>query len=297
MPEPLDSLSPFTFGCMSLGRQPEDFERDMRVARAAMEAGCWFHASQEYGGGGTFMILRHAFDENRARVPKIILKIRCDHAAILKFDVEDALRRLKIDRIDLAQLCRAKHDRRPVVDDFFARGEMWEVCRKFQEEGKVGQFVLEIFASFSPDAIRAVQADLFPGYIFYFSPSERQVSNELFDLLQSRKEPLLSLRTMGGGWLDPARIEALRAKEPQHPLIGRFEELRVLYGKSGCASWPEFSFSFLKSIPHLRTSIAGTANLDHLRELLDADRNAKPMAEELSSEIQALHHRWFANIV
>lgn len=289
----LPPLSSFTFGCMSLGKNPDEFRDHIGVARAAMDGTDWFHASQEYGGGSAFMIMRHAFQENKARIPKLILKIRCDHAAILKFDVEDALRRLNVERIDLAQLCRAKHDRRPVVDDFLNQGDMWQVCQNLQKEGKVGNFVLEIFASFSPDAIRAVKAGLFPAYIFYFNPGERQVSDELFELLE-KNEKLLSLRTLCGGMLDPLRIQALQAREPDHPAIARFEALKPIYEKSGCASWCEFSMSFLRSFPNLLTTIAGTSKREHLQELLEANRKTMPMKAPLAAEIKALHVQWAA---
>lgn len=287
-------LTPFTFGCMSLGGSPaiDDIHAQIGVVRAAMDRGVSFHASQEYAGGGAFMVMRHAFDEDRARVPKIVLKIRCDNAALLKFDVEDALRRLNIGRIDIAQLCRAKHDRRPVVDDFLAKGEMWNVCRALKSEGKVGDFVLEIFESFSPDAIRAVEAGLFPAYIFYFSPGERQAGNELFDLLERRGEPILSLRTLCGGILDPQRIAAIRQHDPRDRAIVRFDALQPIYARSGAASWAEFSMSFLKSFPNLVTTIAGTSNRQHLDKLFEADQKSKPMSPPLVEEIKALHRAW-----
>jgi aryl-alcohol dehydrogenase-like predicted oxidoreductase len=287
-------LTPFTFGCMSLGNSDDiaDVRAQIRVVRAAMNAGVSFHASREYAGGGAFTIMRHAFDEDRARIPKMILKIRCDNALLLKFDVEDALRRLNIERIDVAQLCRAKHDRRPVVDDFLAQGEMWRVCQLLWKEGKVGEFVMEIFESFSPDAIRAVKAGIFPAYIFYFSPGERQASNELFDLLEQQKQPILSLRTLCGGILDPKRIAQIRERNPDDGAIARFEALQPIYEKSGAASWAEFSMSFLKSFPNLVTTIAGTSSERHLIELINADRTSKPMAAPLAKEIKALHRAW-----
>jgi aryl-alcohol dehydrogenase-like predicted oxidoreductase len=291
---PMLPLTSFTFGCMSLGNSDglDDIRAQIRVVRAAMDAGVSFHASREYAGGGAFVIMRHAFDEDRARVPKIILKIRCDHALLLKFDVEDALHRLNIGRIDVAQLCRAKHDRRPVVDDFLAKGEMWNICQELKNEGKVGAFVMEIFESFSPDAIRAVQAGLFPAYIFYFSPGERQASNALFDLLEQRQTPILSLRTLCGGILDPKRIAQIRERNPDDRAIARFEALRPIYEKSGAANWAEFSMSFLKSFPQLLTTIAGTSREPHLNELLEADRTSRPMAAPLADEIKALHRAW-----
>lgn len=291
-PFPGPALTPFTFGCMSLGYDPAEMQNNIRLARIAMETGVWFHASQEYAGGGAFMILHHAYRENRSQIPRMILKIRCDNAAVLKYDVEDALRRMNIDQVNIAQLCRAKHDKRPVVDDFLVHGEMWQVCQDLQKQGKVGQYVMEIFASFSADAIRAVQANLFPGYIFYFSPGERQTNTELFELLESRGENILSLRTMCGGILDPERIQSIREKKPQDRAIARFEALKPIYEQSGCANWVEFAFSFLKAFPTLRTSIAGTAKEVHFKELLAGSQKAIPMAPALVKQIKALHHEW-----
>ena len=288
----IKKLSSLTFGAMSLNGAPENFSSQLKVARAAMDSGVSFHASQEYAGGGTFMVLRHAFAEERSKVPQMILKIRCDDARYLRFDVEDALRRLDIERVDIAQLCRAKHDRRPVVDDFLAQGEMWQACQDLVQEGKVGEFVLEIFASFSPDAIRAVEAELFPACIFYFSPGERQTSNELFDLLQKRQTPVLSLRTMWGGYFNQERIDALRAREPHHASLAKYEALRGIYDRSGCASWAEFSLAFLRTMPQVVTSIAGTSNISHLQGLLEADQRARPLAADLAEEIHSLHREW-----
>jgi len=289
-------LTPFTFGCMSLGNSDDiaDIRAQIKVVRAAMDAGVSFHASREYAGGGAFTIMRHAFEEEPARLPKLILKIRCDNALLLKFDVEDARRRLNIGRIDIAQLVRARHDRRPVVDDFLQGGEMWQACEKLRAEGKVGAFVMEIFESFSPDAIRAVQAGLFPAYIFYFSPGERQTSNDLFDMLMERKEPILSLRTLCGGILDPSRIAQIREKNSEDGAVARFEALHPIYEKTSAKSWAEFSMSFLRAFPNVLTTIAGTSSEKHLHELLEADRTAKPMAAPLADEIKTLHRKWAA---
>jgi aryl-alcohol dehydrogenase-like predicted oxidoreductase len=289
-------LTPFTFGCMSLGNSDElaDIRAQIKVVRAAMDAGVSFHASREYAGGGAFTIMRHAFDEDRSRLPKLILKIRCDNALLLKFDVEDALRRLGLAYIDVVQLVRARHDKRPVVDDFIAQGEMYQACLELQRDGKIGVCVMEIFESFSSDAVRAVQAKLFPGYIFYFSPGERQASSELFDLLLARNEPILSLRTLCGGILDPARIAQVREKNPDDGAIQRFEALTPIYEKSGAKSWAEFSMSYLRSFKNLVTTIAGTGKMEHLDELLAADKSAQPMPENLAGEISALHRAWAA---
>lgn len=60
---PNRSPSLYTFGCMSLGSDLGRLDDHIRVARQAMEAGIWFHASPTYHRGFTYMVLRMAFDE------------------------------------------------------------------------------------------------------------------------------------------------------------------------------------------------------------------------------------------
>ena len=69
----MNAFSSFTFGSMSLGRNPADITKDLAVARRAIEAGVWFHSSPTYNQGFTFMVLRQAFDEARSRVPRMVI--------------------------------------------------------------------------------------------------------------------------------------------------------------------------------------------------------------------------------
>src|SRR5271156_4125932 len=97
-------FTPFTFGSMSLGKNPADVAQDLAVARRAMESGVWFHSSPTYNNGFTFMVLRQAFDEDRSRVPRMIIKVRDATVSLMRFEVEDSCRRLGLDGIDVAQL-------------------------------------------------------------------------------------------------------------------------------------------------------------------------------------------------
>ncbi len=97
-------FTPYTFGSMSLGRNPADIKDDLAVARRAMEAGVWFHSSPTYNSGFTYMVLRTAFDEDRSAVPPMILKVRDASVSLMRFEVEDSCRRLGLESIDVAQL-------------------------------------------------------------------------------------------------------------------------------------------------------------------------------------------------
>ena len=69
----LADISPYVYGTTRLGDDKIPFEERVTVARAAMNAGIWFHTSHTYGNA--LDVLRTAFDQDRANVPKLIVKI------------------------------------------------------------------------------------------------------------------------------------------------------------------------------------------------------------------------------
>jgi hypothetical protein len=69
----LIDISPYIYGTTRLGDAKIAFEERVKVARAAMEGTDWFHTSHTYGNA--LEVLRAAFDQDRTRVPKLIVKI------------------------------------------------------------------------------------------------------------------------------------------------------------------------------------------------------------------------------
>ena len=69
----LSDLPPYIYGTTRLGDEKIPFDERVRTARAAMEGADWFHTSHTYGDA--LKVLRAAFDQDRARVPKLIVKI------------------------------------------------------------------------------------------------------------------------------------------------------------------------------------------------------------------------------
>jgi len=141
----------FTFGSMSLGSDLGKIQEHVRIARRAMDARVWFHSSPTYNRGFTYMILRMAFEEARQLVPPMIIKIRCGVPRLLRFEVEDALRRLNIECIDVAQLVFTETGGAEVlVDDFVSGGPIKAVCDQLRAEGKVRQFCPQVDRASSP---------------------------------------------------------------------------------------------------------------------------------------------------
>ncbi len=260
----LPVFTPYTFGTMSLGKRVADFDRDLKLARTAMEAGVWFHTSQEYAAGDTFMILRQAFEQAPHQVPSTIFKIRCDRAETIRFDVEDALRRLNLSRVDVAQLCRDTHDHRAIVDDFLQQGPMYETCCELRKQGMVGNFIFEVFPGYAHDALEAVQHDLFDACIFYYNPAQRHAPPAVWQAMRDHETPMLALRTLGKISAPPAETAAHLEENGKREAAAKLRQLQPIFEASACASWPTFCVRFALSVPGVRTTIGGTASLAQL---------------------------------
>src|SRR3984957_15653193 len=145
---------------MSLGRNPADVAQDLIVARRAMEAGVWFHSSPTYNQGFTFMVLRQAFDENRDRVPRMVIKVRDASVPLMRFEVEDSCRRLGLDTLDVAQL--VSMDSRPgnLVDQLRGGGPLADELASLRARGLIRQAVLFLTPKNSDAAVEATRSGL-----------------------------------------------------------------------------------------------------------------------------------------
>jgi aryl-alcohol dehydrogenase-like predicted oxidoreductase len=268
----------FTFGSMSLGDLPT-LDEHIRIARTAMDAGVWFHSSPTYKRGFTYMVLRMAFDEARSQVPKLIIKIRCGAAKLLRFEVEDALRRLGVDRIDVAQLVFSETGGvEPFAGDFARRGPIFETCERLRDQGKVAKYCPQVDVASS----RALQPlmEAFDGLVLYLNPIQRDIDDELWTECQQQGTPLYALRTLGGG-----KLADLRAKNPADASVATYDRVQPLIAKSGCADWAEFCMRYAKSVQHLQTTIGGTGNMEHLKHYLALSKTAAPLPADVMEAI------------
>jgi aryl-alcohol dehydrogenase-like predicted oxidoreductase len=273
----LPAFKPYTFGAMWLGAEETRRREDIRIARAAMDAGVWFHASSTYNRGLSYAILRMAFNEAPNQRPPLIIKIRDFDAAWLRFEVEDTLRRLGVDHIDIAQLRCDGRGPGGMLADTVSQGPLWTCCRELEAEGKVTVFYVNCFRAFDDEVGRAVDAHAVQGVILYWSPLEREASDALFARIQQENLPLISLRTLAQGIMFPGPQSSLLARNPSDPRMRRLAALRPVYGLSGCRTWGEFSIRYLVAQAGFCTTVGGTGSLVHLREFLDAPTEPLPI--------------------
>jgi len=272
-------ISPYTFGSMSLGRNPADVAHDLAVARRALEAGVWFHSSPTYNNGFTFMVLRMAFDEDRNRVPRMVIKVRDASVPLMRFEVEDSCRRLGVDTIDVAQLVSMDPQPGNLIDQLRGNGgPLVDELASLRGRGLIRQAVLFLTPENSDAAVEATQSGLIDGVILYWNACQRDCSATAWAAIRETGIPALALRTVGGGPSDKASS-------------AKSEDLEQLIKAAGCRNSTEFNLRLAASEPAIRTTIGGTASLSHLEDFLNAANNPAPLSAEILQRVEQLQIR------
>jgi len=269
-------MTPYTFGTMSLGRNPADVTLDLAVVRRAMEAGVWFHSSPTYNQGFTFMTLRLAFDENRSRVPKMVIKVRDASVSLMRFEVEDSCRRLGLDGIDVAQLVSMDPGPGNLVDQLRGGGgPLVDELASLRGRGLIRQAVIFLTPENSDAAVEAFKSKLFEGMILYWNACQRDCSDAAWSVIREKAIPTLALRTLGGGPSD----------QSSHVKSGVLTEL---VHRAGCRDATEFNLRLAASEPVIRTTIGGTASPVHLEDYLKSAVNPAPLSSEILRSVERL---------
>ena len=273
------AFTPYTFGTMSLGKNPADVAQDLIVARRAIESGVWFHSSPTYNNGFTYMVLRMAFDEDRSRVPRMMIKVRDGSLPLMRFEVEDSCRRLGLDGIDVAQL--VSMDTRPgnLIDQLLSgSGPLLDELASLRARGLIRQAVLYLNRDNTNAVEAATKSDLIDGLTLYWNACQRDCTDAAWAGIRAKQVETLALRTLGGGPAD----KGSNAKA---------DELTDLVKLAGCRNATEFNLRLAASEPVMRTTIGGTASLAHLEDYLSAAENKTPLPPEILQRVEQLQVR------
>ncbi|HXD12448.1 MAG TPA: hypothetical protein VN653_20425 [Anaerolineales bacterium] len=286
--ELLTDISPYVYGTTRLGDDKIPFEDRVKVACAAMDAGIWFHTSHTYGDA--LKVLRTAFDQERAKLPNLIVKIGWTNVNELRDVIHQNIDPLGLNGLELGQLCLSG----ALADDYANGGKCYEVFRQIKQEGLVKRFVLEVFPWTSPIALKALRGGypqgIVDGYIFYLNPLQRFVSNALWEELVSRSEPIVAMRTVSGG--NVHRLRDVPGAAWKEYIRQRAVEVAPIFERAGIKSWTEFCVRFGHSFPQVRATVGATSQPERLQEFLDAAQHIQPLPEAIVREISALQTRW-----
>jgi aryl-alcohol dehydrogenase-like predicted oxidoreductase len=284
----LTDLPPYIYGTTRLGDQNLLFEDRVEVARAAMEGTSWFHTSHTYGDA--LQVLRAAFDQDSTRIPKLIVKIGWKNIEELRDVVHQHLIALRLENLELGQLCLSGS----LAEEYASGGECYEEFSRLKQQGLVHRFVLEVFPWTSDVALRALRGGysegIVDGYIFYLNPLQRFASNELWDELVERNEPMIAMRTVAGGNIH--RLRDVPGYAWKVYLQERAAEVVPVFERSGIQSWTEFCIRFAHSFPLVRATVGATSKLENLKEFMAAAENVEPLPADIVEEIVKLHYRW-----
>ena len=290
---PLPLIPRYTFGTGRISATADTFAEDVKLVRGVMETGVALHTSSDYGHGGhdvqpfgggqTLKVLKAAFAESPQQIPKIIVKLYCSTVENARAHLEMILSGLGVERIDVAQLCTWAD----FAEDFGQQGPRWRMFKEFKDKGVIGNYVAEIFAPWSQNALPVIEEELVDGVIFYYNLIDRQVSNEVWDLIEAKQTPVFALRTLGGICPDMERLDETLTGQGEDSMSARLAALKPLYKQSGCRNWVEFSMRFALSMPSVVTTIGATNNMKHVQAFLAAEK--RPLPEYLMKQINALH--------
>jgi predicted aldo/keto reductase-like oxidoreductase len=284
----LSDLPPYIYGTTRLGDEKIPFEDRVRVARAAMQGVDWFHTSHTYGNA--LQVLRAAFDQDRTRVPKLIVKIGWSRADELRDVIHQNIDPLGLEGLELGQLCLSGE----LAEEYANGGECYKLFSQLKQEGLVNRFVLEVFPWSSEVAFKALRAGypegIVDGYIFYLNPLQRFPSNELWEVLVKRDEPMIAMRTVAGGNIHKLRDVPGYAWKPY--LQERAAEVTPIFERSGIQSWTEFCVRFAHSFPQVRATVGATSRLENLKEFVAAADKIELLPKDIQDEIVQLQYRW-----
>jgi hypothetical protein len=288
-PSLLSDLTPYIYGTTRLGDDRISFAERVKMALTAMDSGVWFHTSNQYNDA--LQVLRVAFDEEHTKVPKLIIKIGGDSISELRKDIQNNLGPLGLESMEISQLCLGTG---ALANDFANGGACYKEFLKIKEEGLVKRFVLEVFPWTSSTALQALKGGypkgIVDGYIYYFNPLQRFVSNELWELLNQQNEPQIALRTVAGGPVH--RLRDVPGAAWKEYIQHRAAEMAPIFERSGVENWTEFCIRFAFSFDQVQATVGSTIHPENLNEYINATRHIIPLPSGIVDEILALQTRW-----
>jgi aryl-alcohol dehydrogenase-like predicted oxidoreductase len=284
----LNGITRYIYGTTRLGDDKIPHKERIKIAHAAMDAGVWFHTSRMYGNA--LEVLGEAFAEEPSKVPKLIIKIGWDNINQLRGVIEENLKPLGVDRMQLGQLCLGGE----LAEDFAGGGKCYRVFQDLKDEGLVQGFVTEAFPWTSDAPLRALRGgyteSIVDGFIFYLNPLQRFASNALWNEIVKKNQPIIAMRTVSGGPVH--KLRDVPGFAWKNYLQKRAVEVAPIFEKSGIKSWTEFCVRFAHSFPLVIATVGSTSKIENLNEFLTAKDNFMPLPENIMQEISALHKKW-----
>jgi aryl-alcohol dehydrogenase-like predicted oxidoreductase len=191
-------------------------------------------------------------------------------AANIRHGVENSLRLLKTDHLDLVQFHRSL-----TPAEFEAEGALQEAL-KLKREGKVR--FLGVSGTL-PNLVQQIELGVFDAFQIPYSALQREHEDVITKAAEAGAGTIIRGGVARGAPEDWQRVYYM---VPGSTLQDRWEQAKLdelLYGLSRI----EFTLRFTLSHPALHTTIVGTKNLDHLRANIEAAKKG-PLPADIVAE-------------
>ena len=108
--------------------------------------------------------------------------------------------------------------------------------------------------------------------------------------MQARGEPIIALRTVGGGPVH--RLRDVPGAAWAGYIHERAVEAAPIFERSGIPNWTDFCMRFAFNYPQVRATIGATRHLENLKDYLAAAQHIQPLPGDIRAEIETLQQRW-----
>jgi aryl-alcohol dehydrogenase-like predicted oxidoreductase len=195
-------------------------------------------------------------------------------AARLRTAVENSLRRLRTDHVDVLQL----HGPRRVQPQLFEQLQDLVVSGKVLRLGVGAESVADAEAWVAVEGLQVAQLP--------FGVLDPEAAERVFPDAAQRSVELWARGVLGGGLLAAAeRAPGPIRTDPKWPLI---DGLQRLAADTGIEVY-RLAIGFVRSFPEVSTLLVGISTPEHLRRNLDV-MSAPPLGEDVLASIHALLH-------
>jgi hypothetical protein len=204
---------------------------------------------------------------------------RCEHQSVdwhprsLKWNIDQSLRHLKTDWIDLIQLHSCS-------EETLRQGEAIDVLQRARAAGKVR------YIGYSGDggaAVYAILCGAFDALQTSVNIADQEALNLTMPIARHRQIGVIAKRPIANGlWTNTQRP----ASDQNHAYWERFQDLRYAFLQGREAF--EKALRFTLSVPGVSTAIVGTTDIEHFNQNIRFAEAGKLNDEEF----QALRDRW-----
>ena len=280
-------VSEICFGPMRFSaKEPGDDEASQKGQRAleyAIERGVNFiHSSYEYNT--RWAMSRVLKDHPKRHDLHHIIKVpdpdfddggKFD-AAKFRLRVEEALRDLHTDRIDVLQhlqRARPNEDKLRIPDIAATNDAMLECFAQLKAEGKAGY--LTTFPYTPGFAAEAMKSDAFSGMVGYYNPIEREMA-EFFPQMEAKGRGFFCIRPFMGGLLTDRRVDRSSLPADDRCQDAKWDDaynrLEMLQTELGVEipSLTDFAIKFALCHPIVTSLIVGLNSVEQVDGVLDA---------------------------